>query len=208
VAAVNTLLGSIDLQRVNELPIAQERVERLQKLADYLALGLSQKGEIHLNFICTHNSRRSHLAQIWAQVMAHHHQVEGVYCYSAGTEQTELNSQIVATLKKQGFLITQMEQGENPKYQISYSQFAPTILAYSKTIKQQNIPQPFAAVMTCSDADENCPFIPGSQKRIALNYEDPKAFDGTPLAAKKYLERSLQIASEMNWVFEQIKIHQ
>ena len=60
----------------------------------------------------------------------------------------------------------------------------------------------FAAVITCSHADENCPFIPGAEARIALNYEDPKAFDGTDKQDQMYLERSRQIGREMLWAFE------
>jgi arsenate reductase len=55
--------------------------------------------------------------------------------------------------------------------------------------------------MTCSQADG--PFC--SQKRIPITYEDPKAFDNTPQQAEKYQERSLQIATEMLYVFSQIK---
>ena len=59
--------------------------------------------------------------------------------------------------------------------------------------------------MTCSQADGGCPFIAGAEKRIPITYEDPKAFDDSPLEEAKYDERSLQIASEMFYVFRQIK---
>ena len=206
-AAVNSLHSSIELEPILHLTIAEERIERLQKVVEYTLESIHRQKEAHLNFICTHNSRRSHLAQIWAQVMAYYHEVDGIYCFSAGTEETQVNSQIISTLIDQGFQIELQEQGVNPKYEISFAQNTSPILAFSKSVAQQQIAQPFAAIMTCSDADENCPFIPGTQARIALNYEDPKAFDGTPLAKEKYLERSIQIASEMNWIFEQIKMN-
>jgi arsenate reductase len=63
----------------------------------------------------------------------------------------------------------------------------------------------FAAVMTCSHADENCPYIAGAEARIPLRYEDPKAFDNTPEEAEKYDAHSLQIASEMLYVFSKIQ---
>ncbi len=62
----------------------------------------------------------------------------------------------------------------------------------------------FAAVMTCSQADVGCPFITGAEKRIPVTYDDPKAFDQTPQQKEKYHERSLQIATEMHYVFSQI----
>jgi arsenate reductase len=46
-------------------------------------------------------------------------------------------------------------------------------------------------------------FIAGAEKRIPITYEDP--FDNTPQQAEKYQERSLQIATEMLYVFSQIK---
>ena len=59
--------------------------------------------------------------------------------------------------------------------------------------------------MTCSNADVGCPFIQGAEKRIPITFEDPKAFDNTPLQKEKYHERSIQIATELCYVFSQIK---
>jgi arsenate reductase (thioredoxin) len=66
---------------------------------------------------------------------------------------------------------------------------------------------PYAAVMTCSHADENCPFIPAAEVRIPVRYEDPKQFDNTPGEADRYDQRSLQIASEMFHVFSNVKVY-
>jgi len=44
----------------------------------------------------------------------------------------------------------------------------------------------------------------GAEARFPIKYDDPKAFDGTELMNEKYSERSLQIASEMYYVFSQI----
>ena len=68
-----------------------------------------------------------------------------------------------------------------------------------------NAADDFAAVMTCADADENCPFIPGTSARIALNYQDPKVADGTSEEQQTYDARQRQIATEMLFVFSQIK---
>ena len=56
--------------------------------------------------------------------------------------------------------------------------------------------------MTCNNADEGCPLVIGAEARFPIKYDDPKAFDGTELQTQKYAERSLEIASEMFWVFK------
>ena len=58
--------------------------------------------------------------------------------------------------------------------------------------------------MTCSQADGGCPFIAGAEKRIPITFEDPKNSDNTPEQAQVYAERSLQIATEMFYVFSKI----
>jgi len=159
-----------------------------------------------LNLICTHNSRRSHLSQVWAQTMAHYYRLSNIQCYSGGTEATALFPMVSQTLNHQGFNIKTLSEGTNPVYAIKFDDNTPAIIGFSKTFDDSfNAQSDFAAVMTCSHADENCPFIPGANRRIALNYEDPKAFDGTPQQASKYEERSIQIATEMKYVFSSIK---
>jgi arsenate reductase len=59
--------------------------------------------------------------------------------------------------------------------------------------------------MTCTSADQGCPFVAGAEKRFSIPFEDPKIADGTPEQASKYEERSLQIATEMKFIFSQIK---
>ena len=44
----------------------------------------------------------------------------------------------------------------------------------------------------------------GAKNRFALTFEDPKAFDHTNLAEQKYLERSFEIATQLNFVFKSI----
>lgn len=58
--------------------------------------------------------------------------------------------------------------------------------------------------MTCSQADEGCPYIAGAEKRIPVRYEDPKSSDKTPQQNEIYTQRSLQIASEMFYVFSSL----
>ena len=66
-----------------------------------------------------------------------------------------------------------------------------------------NPQQDFCAVMTCSEADKNCPIVFGALDRISLPYNDPKEADGTPEEAARYDERCLQIAAELWYVMQQ-----
>ena len=58
--------------------------------------------------------------------------------------------------------------------------------------------------MTCNNADEGCPMVFGAEARFPIKYDDPKEFDNSSQQTEKYAERSLQIASEMFYVFSQI----
>ncbi|WKK76287.2 protein-tyrosine-phosphatase [Marivirga salinae] len=186
--------------------LSSERKEVLNPFIEYLQEKINSGGNISLNFICTHNSRRSHLSQIWAQALAAHFQLNQVTCYSGGTAATAIYPMVIQVLEEAGFETVQLSNEGNPVYAIKYKADSHPIIAFSKTYDHAFNPSiGFAALMTCSDADENCPFIPGTEKRIALNYEDPKAFDGSPLQKSKYEERSRQIATELFYVFLKIK---
>lgn len=184
----------------NTIPSA--RIELLNKFIDYIADKRTKGLPVNLIFICTHNSRRSHLSQIWAQFFAGFYGLQEVYCFSGGTEATAFNPRAVKCLKKQGFKITAGGGDTNPVYSVTFSDEYPPLHCFSKVYDHPENPQKdFTAVMTCSDADEACPFIPGAEKRFPVRYEDPKKFDDTPLEEEKYNERSIQIASEMDYLF-------
>ena len=186
--------------------ISEERKAVLQPLADYIQSKASNKEAIRLNFICTHNSRRSHLSQVWAQAMAGYFDITNVSCYSGGTEATALFPMAAQTLEGAGFQIAVISQSDNPVYSIKYGSNEQPVIGFSKTMDHDfNPSSKFGAIMTCSQADEGCPFVPGAEKRFPITYDDPKAFDNTPLQAEKYQERSLQIATELLFVFAQIK---
>ncbi len=192
------------IAKLNKQNISDERQAVLKELIDYINKKRDKNEAIHLNFICTHNSRRSQLSQIWAKVAAHYYGIP-VQTYSGGVEVTAFNERAVAALKVTGFNI-EGEADDNPHYKVYYTDGEAPILAFSKLYDDPINPTTgFAAVMTCSHADENCPFIPGTEQRIPVRYDDPKAFDGTPLESEKYQERSLQIANEMFYVFSQVK---
>jgi arsenate reductase len=190
---------------VNELVVlGSEREKILQVLIDYIQVKKDNKEAVNLNFICTHNSRRSQFSQIWGQTAADYYGVV-TNCFSGGVEVTAFNERAVESIRRIGFTVS--ATGEvNPMYKVLYGDNSNPILAFSKLYNHQSSPvDNFAAIMTCSHADENCPFIPGTEERIPVRYDDPKAFDDTEFESDKYDERSLQIASEMFYVFSKIK---
>jgi arsenate reductase len=197
------LSKSIEISK--NISVSEERKAVLQPLADYIQNKVNLQEEIRLNFICTHNSRRSHLSQIWAQTMAFHFQIQNVFCYSGGTEATAMFPKVAETLTNQGFQIQQLSQEQNPVYAVKFDENQHPIICFSKTYFDDFNPKTnFSAIMTCNNADEGCPMVFGAEARFPIKYEDPKAFDGTELMNEKYAERSLQIASEMYFVFSQI----
>ncbi|HSP11510.1 MAG TPA: hypothetical protein VLO29_03205 [Salegentibacter sp.] len=200
---IKDTLESLDVQTI---PDSRKAV--LAPLIKYIEEKLRNKDEINLNFICTHNSRRSHLSQIWAQVMGEHFSIERLSCYSGGTEATAMFPLVAETLEEQGFVISPISEGNNPVYAIKFGENSHPVIGFSKTYDHNFNPvSGFAAIMTCSQADAGCPFIPGAEKRIPVTYDDPKTFDGTPQQKEKYRERSLQIATELNYVFSKINQH-
>ncbi len=193
------------IKKLKPQTISNERREILQPLTDFINSKVSKNQEIRINFICTHNSRRSHLSQVWAQTMANHFNIKNVFCYSGGTEATALFPMVAETLQNSGFQINLISNNQNPVYYIKYADNAHPIIGFSKKLDDDFNPKSeFAAIMTCSQADGGCPFIAGAEKRIPITFEDPKAFDNTPQQAEKYKERSVQIATELYYVFSQV----
>ena len=201
-----TLLPAIRqvVERLDLNGIPDDRKHVLEYLRTYIQSKLDAQAPVNLNFICTHNSRRSQLSQIWAKVAAVSNGIR-IKSFSGGTEATAFHPNAVASLVRSGFQVS-AESAGNPVYTLSFADDCQPLKCFSKRFDHpENQVQAFAAVMVCSDADEHCPFIPGAEKRIPLRYEDPKAFDGTPEEAVKYDERSLQIAAEMFYVFSRIR---
>jgi arsenate reductase len=186
--------------------ISQERKEILQPLVNYIQSQKDILATMRLNFICTHNSRRSHLSQIWAQTMAYQFNVKQVFCYSGGTEATAMFPKVAETLSEQGFYIQQLSDTKNPVYAVKFATNEAPIICFSKVYHDSFNPKAhFAAIMTCSHADEGCPLVIGADARFPIKYNDPKVFDDTDLQTTKYAERSIEIAQEMWWVFSQLK---
>lgn len=176
--------------------IPEDRKAQLARLSAYIADRRKDGKPVYLNFICTHNSRRSHMSQIWAATAAAYYDIKDMHCFSGGTEATAFNPRAVAAMQRAGFKI-ENPGGDNPHYPVRFSPGGPELECFSKVYDDPFNPKTdFAAVMTCSHADENCPFIPGAT-RISITYEDPKVADDSPQETARYDERVKQIGFEM-----------
>jgi len=199
---MNEILAK-NIEEILSLELSDKRKSMLQPLIDYIKLKREKGQAIRLNFICTHNSRRSQFAQIWAQTAADYFEIPA-FCYSGGVEVTACNERTIHSLERSGFIISKHGHS-NPIYFILHEKDARPNIVFSKMYDDIINPNGiFATIMTCSHADENCPFIPGAEARIPVRYEDPKEFDDTVLESTKYDERSKQIASEMFYVFSRV----
>lgn len=181
--------------------IEQDRKVELEALGAWIAHELTQGNQAHLIFICTHNSRRSHMSQLWAQVAASMVGLNGVRTHSGGTEATACNPRTVSALQRAGFhvnVVDSLHGASNPTYEVSFGPEAPAVRCFSKIYGDEvNPKQGFAAVMTCSSADQGCPVVYGAKARFSIPYVDPKVSDGTELESATYDARLRQIGAEM-----------
>jgi arsenate reductase len=163
---------------------------------------VSKSEPAKLTFICTHNSRRSHLSQIWAQVAAEYYGLVGVETFSGGTEATAFNPRAVAAMQRCGLkIIADDPAATNPRYSVYTSDSATPQVCFSKAYGDPPNPSKgYCAVMTCSQADNACPLVMGCHLRIPIRYEDPKVADDTGFEAQRYDERSAQICREMLYI--------
>ncbi len=177
--------------------IPKVRKEQLEKVSQYVKTHKNAQ----LVFVCTHNSRRSQLGQVWSAIAAAHYELVSAHFYSAGTESTEFHQNAIDALKRARITIETEEMGRNPVYKLDFGG-EKTIKCFSKTIDHESLPKSnFTAIMTCSDAEENCPFLPGADLRIPLTYNDPKVSDGTSKVDAVYDETCAQIAREVFYLF-------
>lgn len=185
--------------------IPSQRRDQLDQLTAFIRERAHAGQPAVLTFICTHNSRRSHMAQLWAQAAAHHFGVDGIETYSGGTEATAFNPRAVAALQRAGFLVEPTTTGDNPVYAVRFFGGMEPLRCFSKVYDHPPNPtRDFCAVMTCGAADAACPIVFGAAERIAITYDDPKAADGTPQETAVYDERCRQIAREMLYAFSRV----
>lgn len=182
--------------------VPPDRERLLSKLADFVREKTHRDDPANLLYICTHNSRRSHMAQLWSAAAAHHYGLSNVYSFSGGTEVTAFNPRAVDAMRRAGFDI-ENPGGDNPLCVVRYAATKNALLCHSKLYDDACNPRSgFLAVMTCSAADAACPVVLGAELRIATPYEDPKLSDDTADETAVYDERALQIAVETFWAFE------
>lgn len=202
-AAIKTYVDSLPDQFNT---ISSDRKMILDKLAAHISSRLTEKQPVNLLYVCVHNSRRSHFGQVWAQVAATYYNIRGIRTFSAGTEVTAIHPNTVAALKRAGFEAGSDGKENNPVYKLTYSKDQPEITCFSKHHEDPSIPHTsLVAIMTCGEAETECPFVPGTDYKASTTYEDPKSSDGTARMESVYDTRCRQIATEIFYMFSQIK---
>jgi protein-tyrosine-phosphatase len=200
-----SILAYIDSLSASFAHISADRKERLAEIAAFIQKKRAAGEPIEFIFICTHNSRRSHFAQIWGHVLAVYHGINDVSSFSGGTESTAFHPHAIEAFRAIGFKITSRGRENNPRYKVRFSDEIEPIKAWSKMYTDLENPRKrFCAVMVCDHADKNCPLIFGAKQRFSLPYKDPKASDGSPEQAAVYAARCHQIAVEMNYMYSLI----
>jgi len=194
-------------QVANELDqVPAERKVLLGEIVASIAARLEAGKAAQLTFICTHNSRRSHMSQIWAQTAAYYYGLDKVYAFSGGTETTACNCRTVAAMRRVGFDIKDATTGDNPLYLVRYAADRPPIRAYSKLYNADANPKrDLIALMTCSVADKTCPIVHGAVAQYSIHYADPRLCDDTPTETSAYNERCREIAREMFYMMSEVR---
>ena len=207
-AALRSYLGNLQAQQI---VLGDERELELTRLADYVYGRVSAGKQVRLNFICTHNSRRSHCGAIAAEAAATFFGVPSVRGCSGGTEATAFFPAAVAAVEGAGALVSKNGYADaaetNPVYCVDVGSEEP-LRCFSKKYDDPSNPRKgYAAVMVCNHADASCPVVPGADERFCIQYDDPKAFDdaGEEAQQKGYQERLAQISMEMLFVFSNVK---
>jgi len=191
----------------NELEmVSAERRVVLDAIASNIVAQLKAGKPAQMTFICTHNSRRSHLSQIWMQTAAYYYGIDKVRAFSGGTQATACNCRTVAAMRRAGFEIEDATAGDNPVYLVRYAKDRLPIRAYSKLYNADANPKrDFIALMTCSIADKSCPVVQGAISRYAIHYADPRVCDDMPTETAEYNARCREIAREMFYIMSEVR---
>jgi arsenate reductase len=185
--------------------LSDDRKKLLLEISQEIIKEFDKEGIVNLNFICTHNSRRSQLSQVWGFFAADYFDLN-IHSYSGGTEVTAFFRNTVKTLQRVGFTFNlQNFSHQNPEYVISFDGSSTSILGFSKRFDHSENKQPFIAITTCNNADANCPFIPEAISRFHLPFVDPKSSDDSSVQDETYLKTNEQIAAEIYYIFSKIK---
>lgn len=185
--------------------ITEERKEQLIELGDFLIEQRTTSKATKVLFVCTHNSRRSHISDTWFQYGLVYYGISGYQSFSGGLEATAFNPNAIGALERAGFSVAFDKKIVNPVVSVSPGHY-PVWQKQSKVYTHATNPkQGFIAVMVCSDADQSCPVVDGAVGRFALPYDDPRHFDGTPSQDLKYDETVAQIGRDFLFLTSYMK---
>ena len=188
---------------------ATPRAERMEELNALAALlNEHSKDGLAVNFICTHNSRRSHFSEILFRTAAKYYSHESVETFSGGTEGTALYPEVAESFKRHGFIAVKDLAPNNPHWQIFHPLLESedhTPFLFSKAYHEAPNPASgYVAVMVCDSANEACPVVVGAAARFPLTFVDPKRSDGTPECSDVYDATLKEIAAEMGYLARQL----
>lgn len=192
------------IEVIFNIEVSNKRVFLINEIVNYIYKKTSENKIPKLNFICTHNSRRSQLCQFWASFFSNYYNIK-CEVYSGGTVETEVHKSVLNNISDYGFNIS-FKECNNPIYSIKFKNQNLGNYFSKFYYNFENPKNEFAAIMTCSDAENNCPVVEGSEIKFSLPYEDPKKYDKSKNEKNEYKKTSETIASEMNYLFKTIKI--
>jgi arsenate reductase len=105
-------------------------------------------------FLCTHNWARSQMAEGFLRAMAG----DRFEVQSAGTQKTSVHPLAIRAMAERGIDIN----GQSSKIYVGL------------------MPDPWDYLITvCDDANEKCPFVPGTTKRLHWSLPDPSRASGS-----------------------------
>lgn len=188
--------------------IPDNRKVHLNQLALTIQKQIKTSGKSYIIVICTHNSRRSQLGELWLHIGALYFSLP-IHSFSGGSEVTALNHRIVKALEIAEFTITEKTSGNNPQYSISLKEGTSQTdkLYFSKIYNDTQNPQSdFIALIVCDNADQSCPIISGADHRHFIPYIDPGYSDDSDSEAEVYLEKVYEIGREMLFMLELISL--
>lgn len=190
----------MDLKTLFTKRPSEDRIEALEAIAQSFA----KEPTLKVNFICTHNSRRSHFSEILFRTAALFYGLNNVQTFSGGTEGTALYPVVAESCKRFGFETVELSAHGQRAWKIYHPSLETedtTPLLFSKVYNHEsNAQEGYHAIMVCDSANEACPVVFGAKERHPLMFVDPKRSDGTDEQAKVYDETLELIASELGYI--------
>lgn len=186
----------------NSIPSDRKKV--LDAISETIKTHLNTEEKLDIVVVCTHNSRRSQLGEVWINTLTEHFNLDAITAYSGGMEETAFNSRMVKAMRGLGFDISEVESGENPRYVVKEIDMDDHILFSKVYDHAMNPEKDFMALMVCGHADENCPIVHGMKYRIPLRYKDPKEFDDTAHESEAYKSKVKEIGSEIYYILDRV----